>query len=120
MATWKKYVNAIPEYNVSQNPARTVSVLPYSIQSLQEAGKLLAAEKGGQKSGLQGGQKNDDKTINAILQLISTNPRITRKDIAKQLCIASSAVQKHINRLKATKAIIRRGGDKGGYWEVLK
>ena len=61
MATWKKYVNAIPEYNVSQNPARTVSVLPYSIQSLQEAGKLLAAEKGGQKSGLQGGQKGDKK-----------------------------------------------------------
>ena len=61
MATWKKYVNAIPEYNVSQNPARTVSVLPYSIQSLQEAGKLLAAEKGGQKSGLQGGQKDGKK-----------------------------------------------------------
>lgn len=32
----------------------------------------------------------------------------------------TSAIQKHINRLKADGIIVRHGGDRGGYWIILK
>lgn len=73
-------------------------------------------EQGGQK----GGQKEEEKTIDTILQLIKHNPGITRRVLAQTVSISPSAIQKHINRLKADGTIVRHGGDRGGYWEVLK
>ena len=64
-------------------------------------------------------QKNEEKTIDTILQLIKDNPNITRKVLVQVVGISSSAVQKHINRLKAAGVIIRHGGDRGGYWEIV-
>ncbi|MDO5446391.1 MAG: winged helix-turn-helix domain-containing protein, partial [Prevotellaceae bacterium] len=72
------------------------------------------------KSGQKGGQKNNEKTIDTVLQLIKDNSFITRKVLAETLGISPSAIQKHINRLKADNIIIRHGGDRGGYWEVIK
>ena len=76
-------------------------------------------ERGGQKGGQKCGQKNEEKTIDTILQLIKNNPNITRKILAHTVGISPSAVQKHINRLKAAGVIIRHGGDRGGYWEIV-
>ncbi len=59
------------------------------------------------------------KKIDAILQLLRDNPTITRNDLAKAVGISPSAIQKHINRLKANNTIVRRGGNRGGFWEVL-
>ena len=33
--------------------------------------------------------------------------------------VASSTIQKHINRLKDEGSIRRIGGDFGGYWEII-
>lgn len=76
MLTWDKYVRLEPQYEVKQNPARTISVLPYTIQALQEAGKLLVSERGGlkmdeggllsEKSGLQCGP-NEQKSGLCVL-----------------------------------------------------
>ena len=71
--------------------------------------------KGGQK----GGQKGDDKTIDIILQLIKDDPGITRKALTGIVGISQSAIQKHINRLKAEGIIVRNGGDRGGHWEII-
>ena len=68
----------------------------------------------------QGGQKEDTKTIDTILQLIRDNPSIKRKVLAQTVGISPSAIQKHINRLKADGIIVRHGGDIGGHWEILK
>ncbi|MDO4510337.1 MAG: ATP-binding protein [Bacteroidales bacterium] len=68
----------------------------------------------------KGGQKGGQKTIDIILQLIKDDPTITREAISKSIGISASAIQKHINRLKANNIIVRRGGDRGGYWEVLQ
>ena len=72
-------------------------------------------EQGGQK----GGQKGDDKTIDIILQLIKDDPGITRKALTGIVGISQSAIQKHINRLKAEGIIVRNGGDRGGHWEII-
>ena len=50
---------------------------------------------------------------------LKNNPNITRKILAHTVGISPSAVQKHINRLKAAGVIIRHGGDRGGYWEIV-
>ena len=77
-------------------------------------------EVGGQK----GGQKDTGKTIDTILQLIKDNPSITRKVrrrwkvLSETLGISPSAIQKHIDRLKAEGIIVRNGGDRGGSWEI--
>ncbi|MCF0208029.1 MAG: putative DNA binding domain-containing protein [Bacteroidaceae bacterium] len=52
MATWEEYVKATPEYKIKLNPARTETTLPYTIKALQDAGGLLAEEKGGLQGGL--------------------------------------------------------------------
>lgn len=70
--------------------------------------------------GQTGGQTNEDTTIAEVLRLIKENPQITRKVLSETIGIASSAIQKHVNRLKAEGIIRRVGGDYGGYWEVIK
>ena len=82
-------------------------------------------DKGGQKRWSEkvvrkGGQKKDKKTVDTILYLIKETPNITRKVLAETIGISQSAVQKHINRLKAEHIIIRHGGDRGRYWEILQ
>lgn len=67
-----------------------------------------------------GGQKVSEKTIDTILRYIKDNPYITRKALGEKTGISTSAIQKHINRLKADGVIVRHGGDRGGYWTILK
>ncbi len=72
----------------------------------------------------QGGQKGGQKTEvlsnrERILNFIAENPKITRARLSEQLGIASSAVQKHIDALKADEIIERIGGAKGGYWKII-
>ena len=73
----------------------------------------------GQEGGQKGGQKEEERTIDTILRLIKANPYITRNALVETVGISSSAIQKHINRLKADHTIIRHGGDRGGYWEII-
>lgn len=121
MTTWEKYVKFKPQYEVKQNPARTITVLPYTIQALQEAGKLLASERGGLKvdegglsngkSGLKGGrvvQKSGlstdrsglSATAQAILKLLDEDPSMTYDEISSRLRKARSGIAKHIKNLR--------------------
>ena len=60
-----------------------------------------------------------ETSIDIILQLIKDDPSITRKALAEIVGISQSAIQKHINRLKAESIIVRNGGDRGGHWEII-
>ena len=82
--------------------------------------EVNVTDHGGQTGCQTGGQTNEDTTIAEVLRLIKENPQITRKVLSETIGIASSAIQKHINRLKAEGIIRRVGGDYGGYWEVIK
>ncbi|WP_439799793.1 winged helix-turn-helix transcriptional regulator [Treponema sp.] len=55
-----------------------------------------------------------------ILELIKKNPQVSRKELCDNLKINPSAVQKHIEKLKAQGIIKRSGGAKGGWWEILE
>ena len=76
---------------------------------------------GGQISGQIGGQIGGQisETQQLIILLITENNKISRKEIAEQLKINESAIQKHINTLKRLR-IIERIGSTRGYWMINK
>ena len=54
-----------------------------------------------------------------LLKLIIKNPKISKKSMAEQIGISTTAVDKNLKTLK-DKNIIRRVGDnKSGYWEII-
>jgi ATP-dependent DNA helicase RecG len=53
-----------------------------------------------------------------VLELMSDNPRITAKAIAKEVGIAPRNVQVHIKTLKTIGLVKRVGSAKGGHWAV--
>ena len=74
-------------------------------------------DKSGQKKVVR---KSGRKTGSEVLALIKENRQITRKELAVQLGINPSAIQRHIQKLKTEGLIERIGGDKGGCWQIIK
>ena len=103
---WNSFVLTLPKFNVD------------GVEGVYISSDDIT-EQGGQKGGQKGGQNDVDKTIDIILQLIKDDPGITRKALTGIVGISQSAIQKHINRLKAEGIIVRNGGDRGGHWEII-
>jgi predicted HTH transcriptional regulator len=59
---------------------------------------------------------NDPKTT--ILTLMLQNPALTYKELAASIDRSTSTVKRYIQELKASGAISRVGGAKGGRWNV--
>jgi len=54
-----------------------------------------------------------------ILMLIAQSPYVSKKAMAKEIGISTTAIDKNLTGLKQ-KGILRRvGPDKGGYWELV-
>lgn len=64
-------------------------------------------------------RKSGQKTRDAIIALISSNPHITTAQMSESLGINRSALSKHIKRMQEDGIIRRVGPDKGGFWEVI-
>ena len=82
--------------------------------AVSEGGQIGDAT-GGQVGGQIGGQITESQR--SVLLLIQNKPQISRQELAKELQINPSAVQKHIENLKAQGVIERIGGTRG-YWQV--
>jgi len=54
-----------------------------------------------------------------ILAKIGKNPKITRKELAIQLVISEETIKEYLKRLRKKGLLLRRGGRKEGYWEIL-
>lgn len=86
------------------------------------SGKINIGESGqisGKKSGQISGKKNGEETRKKIVDAMRQNPEITRSELAKVVGITPSTIQKHIEILKASEAIVRLGSDRKGLWKVL-
>jgi DNA-binding MarR family transcriptional regulator/prophage maintenance system killer protein len=88
-------------------------------KNVEKQGERLKISEGGQKNDF-GGQKKWSEKVVRLLELIIEKPNITRKELSESLQINSSAVQKHIEKLKKEGIIAREGSDKKGSWKVLK
>jgi len=53
-----------------------------------------------------------------ILKLIEANPKISKREMAEQIGISSTAIDKNLKTLKSKKIIRRAGNDKTGHWEI--
>jgi Fic family protein len=84
-----------------------------------EISELIEAkddEKSGQKKVVR---KNGQKKRSELLELLQENPKITRTELSVGLGINPSAVQRHIQKLKAGGIIARMGGARGGHWKLI-
>ncbi len=53
-----------------------------------------------------------------IVRLIHSDPLISKKKMAEEIGISTTAVDKNINTLKKKEILKRIGPDKGGHWEI--
>lgn len=54
-----------------------------------------------------------------ILKLIVKNPKMTQKDMAKELGVTDKTIRRNIANLKQVNLIERVGSDRSGYWEII-
>ena len=55
-----------------------------------------------------------------LVELMLENPKISKQKMSEVIGISTTAIDKHIDKLKKTGSIKRVGPDKGGYWQVIK
>jgi ATP-dependent DNA helicase RecG len=60
------------------------------------------------------------KTPAAIVQAMRVNPKITVPELAENLKLSTSAIEKQVRQLRENNIIERIGSTKSGHWEVLK
>jgi predicted HTH transcriptional regulator len=80
-----------------------------------------SSKKSGMKntqSGMKSGKKT--KTIDKILDIIREDDSVTISHLSTMFQINTSAIQRHIDNLRAKGIIRRDGADKGGKWVVIK
>ena len=76
--------------------------------------------------GQTGGQTDEisDMTLNEVqeklINIILDNPKVSRKELSILLNINTSAIQKHIEKLKQAGLLERKGADFGGYWKIIE
>jgi predicted HTH transcriptional regulator len=90
-------------------------------QKMQEPvadSKKPDANGGRKKVVSKSGRQKWSANLRNVLEQIRSNPHITRKELSEALKINQSAIQKHIERLKKEKVIVRIGSDKTGYWKM--
>jgi len=75
-----------------------------------------ASEKVGLVDGLVDGLVESQKKI---IELINSNPKISKKEMAISIGISTTAIDKHIRALRERNIIRRFGGAKNGYWAIV-
>lgn len=119
-----EYIQSLSQSQDAEDPAVFIAfMMNHHIENLKqqisEYKESMESEflESGQKN--KGGQKKWSETTQKVYELIKSNPNISRQQLCNELEINPSAVQKHIEKLKAANVIKRHGGAKGGHWEIL-
>jgi ATP-dependent DNA helicase RecG len=53
-----------------------------------------------------------------ILELLESNSKMTREDLAQYIGVSSEAIKQHLAKLKKEQILERIGGRKDGYWKI--
>jgi ATP-dependent DNA helicase RecG len=65
-------------------------------------------------------EKTVEKTVEKILALLRSKPRLTQADLVMATGLSRRGVEWNLKELKKNGRIRRIGPDKGGAWEVLE
>ena len=60
------------------------------------------------------------ETERNILRLIHRNKRVSIREMAREVGISTTAIDKNLTKLKKKGILHRIGPDKGGRWEVVQ
>jgi ATP-dependent DNA helicase RecG len=126
LVSFKQYGLDVPVFENLQHGFRVIISSKPEVSSddlLQHEGGQTGGQERGQKRGQESGQKTErvliSKAQEAVLELITENIQISRKELSAALKISESTIQKHIGQLRSKKLLVRVGPDKGGHWEVI-
>lgn len=53
-----------------------------------------------------------------IVELVKANPKISKKEMSESIGISTTAIDKHIKRLRDKNILKRVGSNRSGYWEL--
>ena len=65
-------------------------------------------------------ETTQETTQEKIIDIIKTQPFITRRELAEKIGMSSNGIKYHLNNLKSAGIIQHIGSTKFGYWEILK
>jgi ATP-dependent DNA helicase RecG len=104
----------LPEPTFSYRDGFVLTIARPSMEKSGDSGEMPGKTEG----------KTEGKTIGRagqrIIRLIKKNPQITVPEMAMNLGVTESAVEKQIRKLREQEIIGRIGPAKGGHWEILK
>jgi predicted HTH transcriptional regulator len=110
------------DYEISKN--FVIAELKYNSHALdvlnrgnQEKNSMPNGGENGIESGIESGIEQNTAYI---LSAIAKNNKVTQKQISLETGIPVRTVAREIKRLQELGRLMRRGGDYGGYWEILK
>lgn len=63
--------------------------------------------------------KQPENIDKEIIEILKSNGKISRKDLALILNKTEGSIRHHLNKLQEKGIIKHQGPDKGGYWEVI-
>jgi|CXWL01.1.fsa_nt_gi ATP-dependent DNA helicase RecG len=70
---------------------------------------------------LQAAQETTQETTQEkIVRLLKAEPSMTRQELAQQLDISADGIKYHLEKLKRSGKLKRRGSTKTGIWEVME
>ena len=62
----------------------------------------------------------DDALVLKIIEILKEDINISQDALAEKLNVTRRTIQRKMNDLKKTGKIVRKGGKRFGYWEILK
>ena len=63
--------------------------------------------------------KTVEETVEKILSIIQDNPKVSVKQLEKELDLTRRGIEWSISKLKNEGKLKRIGPDKGGHWEII-
>jgi len=88
----------------------------------EDSHQVESSKNGGKNVGGNGGKNVGGKSIELsrkIIGVISTEPTLKIREIAKSLGVTSRTIERHIKSLRETGIIEHQGATKAGKWVVL-
>ena len=110
----RKHGAATPTFR-EQSGFLTVTFKAQMVANVDPGGVRGLAEQVGRRlvEGLADTQRK-------VLNLMRENPSISKRELAAEIGISTTAIDKNIASLKAKEMIRRIGPDKGGHWKVAE
>ena len=67
-----------------------------------------------------GKEKSKEKTLDKVYRLISENRKITTAELSDLCGVGENCIYKTVRKLRESGRVLRKGGDKGGEWVIIK